>query len=345
MKILIVDDSALVRSILKYVLSTEKDFIVVGEASNGSQAVELNCILEPDIIIMDIRMPVMDGLEASRRILEVKPVPILIFSSVSTITMGHKLMNTGIVDVMRKPAIEQFNEPSFYKQLLQKIRILAEKKIHPKFVGTPSEKISGETVNNFLTKTVSEKKVSSKLEKSGLNRNSLNNKTFKMLVMGASTGGPSAVKTILKELPATFPLCIALVQHMEKGFDQGYANWLNESTSLNVQLAQKSQLIQKGDVIVAPVDRHLIIKKNLLVLYDGPRVLNQKPSVDVLFESAANSFGAELLGVLLTGMGSDGANGCVSIVSKGGFTVVQDKETSAIFGMPKVAIEIGGGRQ
>ena len=319
MKILIVDDSALIRSILKHLLSAEKKFIIVGEASNGREAIDLNRKLEPDFIIMDINMPVMDGLEATRKIMKDKPVPILIFSGESPKHTAYKTIDSGAVDLLKKPDIDQISEPSFFKIFLQKIRMLAEKKFIPKPVIPVKE-----------SKTT------------GLVKTPLKKKTYKMLVIGASTGGPKAVKEVLKQLPATFPFGIALVQHMEKGFDRGYASWLNEATPLNVRLAEKTEIIQKGDVIVAPTDKHLIIIGNKLMLNDGPRVLNQKPSVDVLFESAANRFGGELIGLLLTGMGRDGAKGCLSIKSQGGYTLVQDKETSAIFGMPKAAIEIGG---
>ncbi|MDM8523236.1 chemotaxis-specific protein-glutamate methyltransferase CheB [Desulfococcaceae bacterium HSG8] len=336
MRILIVDDSALVRSIVKHVLGTEKGFIVAGEASTGKQAVEMNRKLKPDFIIMDINMPVMDGLEATRRIMQDKPVPILIFSGASDTDTSYKAIDTGAVDMMEKPNMDQFNEPAFYRSFLQKIRLLADKKVFSKPVvpALKSKPVEKESISQ--APVIREKKILSESESVE------KKKTYKMLVIGASTGGPSAVKEVLQNLPGTFPFGIALVQHIEKGFDQGYARWLNEATALNVRLAEKTEIIQAGEVLVAPSDKHLIIKGNRFMLYDGPKVLNQKPSVDVLFESAANSFGDKLIGVLLTGMGRDGANGCLSIFSKGGFTLVQDKETSAIFGMPKAAIDRGG---
>jgi two-component system chemotaxis response regulator CheB len=342
MKILIVDDSALVRSILKHVLGTQKDLIVVGEASNGMKAIDLNQKLEPDFIIMDINMPVMDGLEATRRIMQDKPVPVLIFSSESETDIAYKTIDIGAVDVMRKPDIDQLNEPVFYQSFLQKIRVLAEKRVLSKQSRVDSKNKPGNIIHTSRIKTSSKKISFSNPGEAGLKRNPLDKKRYKFLVIGASTGGPSAVKEVLKNLPAGFPVGIALVQHIEKGFDRGYASWLNAATPLNVRLAEKTEMIQKGEVIVAPADRHLIVKNDHLILNDGPRVLNQKPSVDVLFESAVNRFESELIGVLLTGMGKDGANGCVSIYSKGGLTLVQNKETSAIFGMPKAAIELGG---
>jgi len=345
MKILIVDDSALVRSILKHVLVNEKEFFVVGEASNGRQAIELNTKLEPDFIIMDIDMPVMDGLEATRRIIHEKKVPILIFSGESSKNIAYKAIDIGAADVMRKPCIENFNDESFYKSFIKKIHILADKEVSSKPVMPAQESKSKEkknTCQSIKINTFSEKKFFIKSGESKLIKSTLKKQIYKMLVIGASTGGPSSVKKILHNLPATFPLGIAVVQHMEKGFDRGFAKWLDEASSLDVRLAEKTEMIQKGKVVVAPVDKHLIINGDYLMLYDGPKVLNQKPSVDVLFESAANRFETELIGILLTGMGRDGAKGCVSICSKGGLTLVQDKESSTIFGMPKAAIDLGG---
>ncbi|MCP4110034.1 MAG: chemotaxis-specific protein-glutamate methyltransferase CheB [Desulfobacteraceae bacterium] len=315
MKILIVDDSALIRSILKHLLNNkiEKNFIIAGEASDGERAVEMNRELKPDVIIMDINMPKMNGIEATRRIMKDNPVPILIFSREIDADISYKAMSAGAVDVMPKPTMDQINEPNFYKKFLQKIQVL----------GTSEElPVPGSAVTN---------------SKSVLKKNK-----YQMLVMGASAGGPVAVKEVLENLPGTFPFGIALVQHMERGFDKGYVRWLNQATRLSVRLAGDTELIRPGEVFVAPVDKHLIVAGNRLMLDDGPRILNQKPCADVLFESAALSYGDRLVGVLLTGMGRDGASGCVSVLSKGGITLVQDEQTSAIFGMPKAAIEMGG---
>ncbi len=313
MKILIVDDSALIRTILKHLLGFEKDFIIAGEASDGRRAIEMNRELEPDFIIMDINMPKMSGLEATRRIMQDKPVPILIFSREIDAEISYEAISSGAVEVVRKPNMDQINEPVFYQGFLQKIRMLGAKK-----------NISRPKVADAETQSMQKKH------------------KYQTLVMGASTGGPVAVKEVLGNLPVSFPLGIALVQHMEKGFDKGYVRWLNEATALNVCLAGNTEFIRPGQVFVAPVDRHLIIVGNRLMLDDGPKVLNQKPGVDVLFESAALSYGDKLIGVLLTGMGRDGASGCASILLKKGITVVQDEQTSAIFGMPKAAIEMGG---
>lgn len=163
-----------------------------------------------------------------------------------------------------------------------------------------------------------------------------------MVVIGASTGGPVAVKTVLSALPSDFPVGIAVVQHIEARFADGYARWLDGECPLSVRVATEGALPTGGTVIVAPGDEHLLIGNGRVVLDDGPKVGNHRPAVDRLFETAALSFGNRLVGVLLTGMGRDGAAGCVAIREHGGFTVVQDEATSFIYGMPKAAAERGG---
>ncbi len=311
MRILIVDDSALIRSILKGMLAMEDGLTVAAEGANGMQALTLNRSLEPDLIIMDIQMPVMDGLAATRRIMAEKPTPILIFSNELDAGTGYEALKSGAVEVIKKPDMDQFNEPAFQEGFFRRIRAAAAAKV-----------LSGPTPEGSAV--------------SGPGR-----RGYKLLVMGASTGGPLAVKAVLQHLPANFPLGIALVQHMEAGFDQGYARWLNDFTPLTVRLAETEEPVHPGVVCIAPVDHHLIVRGDRLVLNNGPKVLNQKPSVDALFSSAAESYGDRLIGVLLTGMGKDGADGCAAIVSRQGVTLVQDEASSAIFGMPKAAIERG----
>lgn len=168
---------------------------------------------------------------------------------------------------------------------------------------------------------------------------------IRLVVLGASTGGPAATKKVLEVLPRDFPCPIAVVQHIDAGYEAGYAGWLGENTKLTVRLARDGDSPGPGEVIIAPTGSHLVYQNHGFVLDDGPKLFSQKPAVDRLFGSAAPHWGPGLVGVLLTGIGSDGAQGCRSIVDAGGWTLVQDEATSTVWGMPRAAWERGGASQ
>ena len=314
MRILLVDDSALARGIMKKALE-DNGFSVVGQASNGQAGVELARDLMPDLIIMDINMPVMNGLQATRAIMTSNPVPIIVFSTELDAMNSFEAVANGAVDIMHKPGISEYNDPVFFRAMKEKLLAVSRAKIRSVAFPGPGSRVapSGEGPGRFG-----------------------------ILVMGASTGGPQAVSSILSKLPAGFPLGIILVQHLESGFDRSYADWLQGQCALRISLACGGPLPQAGEVFVAPVGMHLKVSGNQLVFDDSPPLVNQKPAVDVLFSSIARTFGKRSLGVLLTGMGADGAQGCADIRLNGGHTLVQDRDSSAIFGMPKAAIEMDG---
>jgi two-component system chemotaxis response regulator CheB len=307
-KILIIDDSAVIRSILRGVLEAEDDMTVAGEAANGRAAAELNQALSPDMIIMNINLPIMNGLDAMRRIMREKPVPIVIFSGEATDARRAEALAAGAADVIRKPKIDAFNAPGYPQAFIARIRGA---------LSTGAGRLR--------------ERVPRAPKPPG---------AYSLIVAGASTGGPLALREILRVLPKTFPACVAVVQHMEKGFDRGFAGWLDDATPLTVRLAGPMNPVIPGRVYIAPTDLHLTVKNRLLILEDGEKELNQKPSIDRLFHSASQCYKEALIGLLLTGMGRDGALGCRSIVSGGGITLVQDEKTSAIFGMPRAAIEL-----
>ncbi len=313
MKILIVDDSALLRGILKQTILEHSTAGSVIEASNGLIAAEKNLSEKPDLVIMDINMPLMDGISATREIMRQRPVPVMIFSNEVDAVNSFTALKYGALDIMKKPDIDQLNNPDFYRHFIEKLYTLA----------TASPKIHRENASDGETGAPPAK-------------------GYEMIVMGASTGGPLAIGRIIERLPARFPLGIVVVQHLETGFDESFAQWLDSETPLTVRLARENDLPAPGEILIAPAMRHIVFQGPRLALNDGPKVLNQKPSVDVLFSSASVQFRERLIGVLLTGMGSDGARGCVDIKKNGGITLVQDADTSTIFGMPKSAIQLGG---
>ncbi len=314
MRILLVDDSALARGILKVGLE-QAGFQVVGFASNGQSGFELARDLKPDVVIMDINMPVMDGLTATREIMSACPAPIIVFSSQLDGPAGFDAIACGAVDIMHKPSIAEYNNPVFIEEFRKKIVAAAGAKRIPS-AGTSSIPSQDPVAVPGQSGSVG------------------------LVVMGASTGGPVAVASILASLPEDLGAGILLVQHLEKGFDSSYAEWLQGQTRLSVSLAAEGQVPGPGRVMIAPVGLHTVVSGNAVRLEDSAPVYNQKPAVDLLFSSAAAAYGNRLLGVLLTGMGCDGASGCAEIIRKGGYTLVQDRETSSVYGMPKAAVEL-----
>ncbi len=314
LRLLLVDDSALVRSILKQVFADDPEISVIGEASNGLSGCEENLRLRPDAVIMDLEMPVMDGISATARIMQEQPVPVIIFSSAVNAASSFDAVAAGAIDIIPKPDMDAIGSVEFIQSLKEKVR--SARKNHIK--AYPSRGYEDQPGADAVLPEV------------------------EALVIGASTGGPQAVRKLLSSLPEGFPVGIALVQHLETGFDRGYAAWLDDSSRLKVRLAENNDRFTPGEVLVSPVDIHLAVRSGIIQLEDTPRVENQKPAVDVLFTTAAEYYKHRLLGVLLTGMGRDGASGCKKIIDAGGYTLVQDKESSAIYGMPRAAAELGG---
>jgi len=322
MKILIVDDSIMMRTLLKDYF-TEQAEVVVGEAANGKKALELVKTLDPDLIIMDIDMPVMDGIEAAEKILSIVKKPIVIFANDIAPEIVLKLQGLGVAEVLQKPLMSRFNDPGYSKDFIAKIRAHAVNSSHREKKNNRGSRESRDTKNEHPKKQFPSKQI-------------------KIVVMGASTGGPEAVRTILSALPPDFPVPIALVQHIETRFSEGYAEWLNGHCTLRVKAAVDGDIPKPGVVYVASGDVHLVVAGKKLVLDDSPHIKNQRPAVEKLFQSASESYGPAVMGVILTGMGSDGADGAATIRKSGGHMIVQDESTSFINGMPKAAIEAGG---
>lgn len=316
-RVLIVDDSAVIRRLLKGILSKDPRFEVIGEAANGVAAQLQNKVLDPDIIIMDIYMPLLDGIEATKRIMKDKPVPIVIFSTEDTAKMGYKALEAGALDMAKKPDNTMQSE-NYFKIFKDRLAVLAKKPGIFKGAGASS------SVN----------------VQSGGN--------WQALLVGASTGGPVAVQTVLSGLKKDFPLPILVTQHIDSAFDGHYAEWLEETTGMPVSLAENGALLEAGHVYVAPANRHLRISPQTkdgavyAALTDDAPVHFLKPAVDPLFESGAQVLKDKCLAVLLTGMGNDGAAGCKKVVDAGGYTICQDEKTCVVYGMPGAAVNMGG---
>lgn len=315
-KILLADDSFLVRAVLRDALGCVQDITVVGEAANGAEAVTMAQNLRPDLIIMDILMPVMDGLEATEAIMARCPTPILILSATydeKDVRLAFTAIKKGALDVMGKPSGVTQENREFIERLTEKIRLLSRIRVihHPSRTSSlrpqPVQRPDGKR---------------------------------SILAIGASTGGPKAVMSIVRALPADFDASVLIVQHISSGFARGFAQWLNYESSMPVRLAESGHLPVRGEVLVAPNDCHMTMDGDRLLLTDAPPVNSCKPSIDVLFSSLARGKGAQSVGVLLTGMGRDGAQGLARLQRSGSPTIVQDEKSCIVFGMPKAAISL-----
>lgn len=330
-RILVVEDSPVCRELLVSLLQGMPEFQVVGVARNGAEGLRLARRLKPDLITMDIHMPEMDGYEATRRIMEEIPCPIVMISG-SLNKNEHQLtfdaMKSGALSVFEKPMMD--DPPEVHNHLLSQIRLMADVKVLRRWASngvahTPKNKVS----ENI----------------SALSMLSPRNGRYKiqMIAIAASTGGPAALANLLGPLPAEFPVPILIVQHVTVGFGEGFATWLNTQTQLNVRVGKHGDEPKAGEVLIAPDDRHMIINNTGLIAFvNAPAMHGVRPAADYLFHSVAQVYGRTAIGVILTGMGSDGAEGIKSLRDTGAHTIAQDKATSVVFGMPSVAIELGG---
>ena len=350
MRVFIADDSILIRNIVKELLDTDPGILLVGEATNGADAAERVLNLKPDIVIMDVDMPIMNGLEATRLIAASSTIPVLIFTHNTEPELPFRALQLGAVDFLLKPDFSDVNKPEYVSAFIARLRALSRRGNGGRSIpGTPGTPDSPAPRGNAVSAVhrssahrpdapAAETATRSTGQALAMTADPAFLPRASVVVVGASTGGPQAVSHLLSSLLKPFPLPIVLVQHIETGFDRGYAEWLSSETGHRVVLASDGEEPQPGTVYVAPTDHHLKFANARFVLDDGPKVLNQKPSVDTMFASAARQYGELTLGVLLTGMGTDGADGCAAVRSAGGFTVVQDEASSLIYGMPRAAV-------
>lgn len=317
-RVLIADDSTLVRLVLRDLLGRDPEIEIVAEVRDGAQAVEETRRLRPDLILMDVRMPVLDGLAAISEIMADCPTPILVLSA--SIQAGasqeaFEAIRHGALDVLAKPqGITGEAFEAIAGQLIEKVKTLARVRV----------------IHHFRRRKSASPFPPSTTEPRDL------------LAIGASTGGPPAVLRLLKDLPAETGARVLIVQHIASGFAAGFAEWLDRETPLQVRLARSGDELLPGMALVAPSEAHLEIRGGRVHLTPGATVNSCRPSVDVLFHSLALSpLAARTAAVLLTGMGRDGAEGLAALRRRGAYTIAQDEGSCAIFGMPRAAIELG----
>ena len=329
-RVLVADDSQVTRMLLVHLLNADPDIQVVATVGDGQAALDFvrNASPRPDVVLMDIHMPLMDGFEATRCIMETVPLPIVICTATSNpheVAVAFRSMEAGALACVEKPVVS--GDPDFERRvanLLQTIRLMSEVKVVRRWprarAATPAAGVLAQEARG-------------RARFAG---------TLTVIGIGASTGGPPVLQTILSGLPKDFPVPLVVVQHIAPGFLSGMVEWLNETTGLRVHVAAHGTTPLPGHVYIAPDDFHMgVVASGRIALAREGQENGLRPSVSYLFRSLAQTCGAAAAGVLLTGMGKDGAVELKQMRDRGGFTIAQDRDSSVVHGMPGEAIGLG----
>ncbi len=329
-KVLIVDDSAVVRQTLSELLSSDHDIEVIATASDPFMAVDKIAQMEPDVITLDVEMPRMDGITFLEKIMSQHPIPVVICSSLTGdgSETALKAMEAGATEIITKPKLgtKQFLEESRIR-ICDAVKAASKAKLRR--IEKPKAPLPKYTADVILQKP---------------RLDSMAETTDKVIVLGASTGGTEALRVVLEAMPQNCP-GIVIVQHMPENFTKSFAMRLDSLCRISVKEAETNDTVIRGRALLAPGNKHILFKRSgaryFVEIKDGPLVSRHRPSVDVLFRSAARYAGKNAIGVIMTGMGDDGAQGLFEMKQAGAFTVAQDKDTSVVFGMPQEAIKKG----
>ncbi len=326
-KVLVVDDSALVRKIITDILESDPQIEVVGTANNGKTAIFKTKVLDPDVITMDIEMPIMNGLDALKHIVQTNPKPVIMMSVLTQdgAEPTFKALEYGAVDFIPKPSsILSLSVDEIGNLLIGKVKSVYKSKI----------RLVRKDAAVAEAKQPSAKPVELKYTA-----------TSRVVAIGTSTGGPSALLNVFKGLPEGFPAPVLVVQHMPEGFTKAFAERLDDNCALSVKEAEDGDEITPGCGYIAPGHSHILVERkntrDIIRLVKGEKVSGHRPSIDVLFDSVAEVYQKDSIGVIMTGMGRDGASGILHIKKSGGSTIAQNEETSVVYGMNRVAVEMG----
>ncbi len=322
-KVLVVDDSAVVRQSLSHILNSDSNIEVIGVASDPFVAVKKISKQVPDVITLDVEMPRMDGITFLQRIMSQHPIPVVIISSLTAkgSEMAIRALESGAVDIIQKNmlSVDTFSENS--QQIIDVVKAAGKSVIRRKARLQHADKIPVTESRSNLTVT-----------------------SNKIIAIGASTGGTEAIKTVLEQMPVDCP-GIVIVQHMPEVFTRSFAERLNSLCKIEVKEAEDGDSILRGRALIAPGNYHMEVRRSGSKYYvhirDGESVNRHRPSVDVLFHSVARYAGKNAVGVIMTGMGGDGAKGLLTMHEAGAFTIAQDEKSSVVYGMPKEAVKIG----
>lgn len=328
-RVLVADDSPTSRAFLSHILSQHPGIVVVGQARDGVEAVELTARLQPSIVVMDAVMPGMDGFEATARIMTDRPTPVVVVTAAldpKDVALALRSIEVGALAVLPKPTgVEHDGARREADGFARKVVTLASVRVIRRYRGAytdPHRPSSGGTAAARTTATPQS--------------------DIEVVAVAASTGGPRVVHELLGALPADLPVPVLLVQHIAEGFIEGFVRWLDDGTDLTVQLAVDPGPLRPGTVYVAPEDRHLRIdQKRWVRLDDGPPIGQFRPAATALFESVAQVYRDRGLGVILSGLGDDGLAGLLTLHASGGIVLAQDEASCAVFGMPGVVVAAG----
>lgn len=326
-RVVIIDDSLVAREMLSQILGSDPDIEVVGTARDGQAGVEMVASLRPDLVTMDIHMPKQDGLEATERIMAFTPTPILVVSSSvhgEGIGRAFDALEAGALEVLKKPEPADWADlDRIGRDLIREVKMLASVKVitHVRGRRPRGRGPAGPAPEPLVADA------------------------YSVVAIGSSTGGPSALSKVLSALPAALPVPVVVAQHIAEGFVPGLVNWLDGLCKVRVTMARSGEQLRGGTVYVSPTGGNLVVHGTELRV--APPVARQVyiPSANSLFTSVAGSYGRHSVGVILTGMGNDGADGLKAMNDAGAMTIAQDEKSSVVFGMPKAAIEAGAVRQ
>ncbi|HEU5087794.1 MAG TPA: chemotaxis-specific protein-glutamate methyltransferase CheB [Roseiflexaceae bacterium] len=344
-RVVIVDDSAMTRQMLTQLLERDGAIKVVGTARDGREAIRMVPELRPDVVTMDVHMPGMDGVTTTEHLMAYCPTPILVLTASlarSEVDITFRMLGAGALEVIEKPhlgdvgAIERAR-----RDLVRRIKVLSRVKVvthlrgrrkqeappaAPARLARPAQHAIANEAPHRLAQAIAAP-------------------DFPLVIIGASTGGPRIVHRILSDLPATLPAAIVIVQHIADGFSGGLVDWLQSATTVPIALANEGRTLRAGEILVVPDQRDMLITTDGRVHLTQAPLLIQRPSIDVTMQAAAEVFGPRAIGVLLTGMGRDGAYGMLTINRRQGYTIAQNEQTCAIFGMPRAAIQLGAANE
>ena len=338
-RVLIIDDSALIRKILTEIFNTSADIEVVGTAADPIIARDKIKKLNPDVLTLDVEMPRMDGLTFLRNLMRLRPMPVVMISTLteSGAEVTLEAMRLGAIDFVSKPKVDVTQDLQEYAdEIISKVRIAAKANVRP-LVDIPvkkepalKQKIPGSYSADIVLQPAAPKKHFKTTEK--------------IIALGASTGGTEAIKDVVCGLPNTTP-AIVISQHLPVAFSESFATHVDRVTEMSACIAADGQQLYSGNIYIAPGDQHLLVVRDgaryICRLNDGPLVNRHKPAVDVMFRSVAQNVGVNAIGVLLTGMGADGAKGMKEMHDTGASTIIQDEATSVVWGMPGEAYKLG----